>query len=128
MQFRSLVSLAITNVAMRIRSMVYNPHPYDWDTKCTREYGMVWRVKGCCGVSISRSPQDVICSTVARMQEDMIELSDPKALQYIFHKSGYNFLKTAVVRQIAREINGTSLSFAQGGRVRGFLWSASLTH
>ncbi|KAI0714601.1 cytochrome P450 [Earliella scabrosa] len=66
----------------------------DWETKCLQEYGNVWRIKGCLG-------------------EDSLEVADPKALQYIFHKSGYHFPKTAVARQVTREITGPGILFAQ---------------
>ncbi|KAI8989230.1 PAH-inducible cytochrome P450 monooxygenase PC-PAH 1 [Trametes punicea] len=58
-----------------------------------KEYGLVWRVKGC-------------------FSEDILEICDPKALQYIFHKSGYRFRKTAVARQVTREITGGGILFA----------------
>ncbi|KAI0641434.1 PAH-inducible cytochrome P450 monooxygenase PC-PAH 1 [Trametes meyenii] len=57
------------------------------------KYGTVWRTKGC-------------------LNEDALDIADPKALQYIFHKSGYHFPKTAVARQITREISGSGLLFA----------------
>ncbi|RDX46745.1 cytochrome P450 [Lentinus brumalis] len=54
-----------------------------------REYGTVWRMKGC-------------------LSEDFLMIADPKALQYILHKSGYHFVKGAVSVQVGREINGES--------------------
>ncbi|TFK84945.1 cytochrome P450 [Polyporus arcularius HHB13444] len=54
-----------------------------------REYGAVWRMKGC-------------------FSKDFLMIADPKALQYILHKSGYHFVKGAVSVQVGREINGES--------------------
>ncbi|KAH9854395.1 PAH-inducible cytochrome P450 monooxygenase PC-PAH 1 [Lenzites betulinus] len=60
-----------------------------------KEYGLVWRLKDC-------------------LNEDMLEVADPKALQYIFHKSGYHFSKGQVSRQFSREIAGPGILFAEG--------------
>ncbi|KAF8515698.1 cytochrome P450 [Hysterangium stoloniferum] len=49
------------------------------DFAWTKEYGYAFRTKGCFG-------------------EDVLYLSDPKALQYILNKSGYNYPKTNEVR------------------------------
>ncbi|KAI0706269.1 cytochrome P450 [Cerioporus squamosus] len=54
-----------------------------------REYGTVWKMKGC-------------------LNEDFLMVADPKALQYILHKSGYHFVKGALSNQVGREINGES--------------------
>ncbi|KAI0754753.1 cytochrome P450 [Daedaleopsis nitida] len=59
----------------------------DFDGKCMAEYGTAWRLKDCMGA-------------------DALAIVDPKALQYIFHKSGYHFPKTVVSRQITREFAG----------------------
>ncbi|TBU50069.1 cytochrome P450 [Dichomitus squalens] len=64
------------------------------DGQWMREYGHVWRTKGVMG-------------------EDNLVIADPKALQYIFHKSGYHFPKSAVARQFSREIAGSGILFAQ---------------
>ncbi|OJT07986.1 Cytochrome P450 4F5 [Trametes pubescens] len=59
-----------------------------------KEYGLIWRLKDC-------------------FNEDALQIADPKALQYIFHKSGYHFQKGAVARQFTREITGPGILFAQ---------------
>ncbi|KAH9885379.1 PAH-inducible cytochrome P450 monooxygenase PC-PAH 1 [Cubamyces lactineus] len=59
-----------------------------------KEYGTIWRLKTC-------------------FSEDAVEVCDPKALQYIFHKSGYHFSKGPVARQMTREITGPGILFAQ---------------
>ncbi|KAI0779018.1 PAH-inducible cytochrome P450 monooxygenase PC-PAH 1 [Trametes elegans] len=67
-----------------------------------KEYGTVYRLKSC-------------------LSEDTLEISDPKALQYIFHKSGYHFKKTTVARQFTREITGAGILYATDqdhGRIR----------
>ncbi|OSD02196.1 PAH-inducible cytochrome P450 monooxygenase PC-PAH 1 [Trametes coccinea BRFM310] len=63
------------------------------DKEYMQEYGTVWRIKTC-------------------FSEDALEICDPKALQYIFHKSGYHFVKPAVARQFTREITGPGILFA----------------
>ncbi|KAM5532813.1 hypothetical protein V8D89_013532 [Ganoderma adspersum] len=63
------------------------------DEKWVQEYGTVWRLKGIMG-------------------DDDLMVADPKALQHIFHKSGYHFPKSAVARQITREIAGEGILYA----------------
>ncbi|KAM5531332.1 hypothetical protein V8D89_014461 [Ganoderma adspersum] len=63
------------------------------DEKFLREYGTVWRTKGIMG-------------------EDVLTIADPKALQHIFHKSGYHFPKSTIARQITREFAGEGILFA----------------
>ncbi|PIL24888.1 cytochrome P450 [Ganoderma sinense ZZ0214-1] len=65
----------------------------DLDGQWVREYGTVWRTKGIMG-------------------EDELVVADPKALQHIFHKSGYRFPKSAIARQITREIAGEGILYA----------------
>ncbi|KAI0640269.1 PAH-inducible cytochrome P450 monooxygenase PC-PAH 1 [Trametes polyzona] len=60
-----------------------------------KEYGLVWRLKTC-------------------FNGDALEIADPKALQYIFHKSGYHFSKGPIARQFSREIAGPGILFAEG--------------
>ncbi|KAK0431729.1 cytochrome P450 [Armillaria borealis] len=50
-------------------------HVGDMETEWCQEYGAVYRTKGCFG-------------------QDILSVADPKALQYIFHSSGYRFPKT----------------------------------
>ncbi|KAK0493367.1 cytochrome P450 [Armillaria luteobubalina] len=50
-------------------------HVGDTEMEWRQEYGAVYRTKGCFG-------------------QDILFVSDPKALQYIFHSSGYRFPKT----------------------------------
>ncbi|KAJ8474242.1 hypothetical protein ONZ51_g7351 [Trametes cubensis] len=59
-----------------------------------KEYGTLCRLKTC-------------------FSEDVLEICDPKALQYIFHKSGYHFTKGPFGRQTAREIAGPGILYAQ---------------
>ncbi|KAI8980581.1 cytochrome P450 [Trametes punicea] len=65
------------------------------EKKWLEEYGSVWRIKGCLG-------------------EDELMIADPRALQYIFHQSSYRFSKSAVERQVSRELTGEGLLFATG--------------
>ncbi|KXN90138.1 Cytochrome P450 4A4 [Leucoagaricus sp. SymC.cos] len=70
----------------------------DADFKYQKEYGDVVKIKGAFG-------------------EDRLLISDPKALQYIFHTSGYNFLKWPERTEISRVLMG-----------RGLLWADGETH
>ncbi|KAG6812535.1 hypothetical protein H0H92_002304 [Tricholoma furcatifolium] len=65
------------------------------DFKYQREFGDVVRVKGAFG-------------------EDRLLISDPKALQYIFHTSGYGFLKWPERTEISRVLMGRGLLWADG--------------
>lgn len=44
----------------------------------------------------------------------MLLISDPKALQYIFHTSGYNFLKWPERTEISRVLMGRGLLWSDG--------------
>ncbi|KAF8909913.1 cytochrome P450 [Mucidula mucida] len=65
------------------------------DFKWQREYGDVVRVKGVFG-------------------EDRLVISDAKALQYIFHTSGYGFRKWPQRTEISRVLMGRGLLWADG--------------
>ncbi|KAK0438178.1 cytochrome P450 [Desarmillaria tabescens] len=56
--------------------MRHRDHVGDLETQWLREYGPVYRIGGCFG-------------------QDVLVLSDPRALQYVFHTSGYRFPKTS---------------------------------
>ncbi|KAL0072769.1 hypothetical protein AAF712_000532 [Marasmius tenuissimus] len=68
------------------------------DFKWQSQYGGVVRIKGAFG-------------------EDRLVISDPKAMQYIFQTSGYNFLKWPERTEISRVLMG-----------RGLLWADGETH
>ncbi|KNZ72214.1 Leukotriene-B4 omega-hydroxylase 3 [Termitomyces sp. J132] len=65
------------------------------DFKYQRQFGGVVRIKGLFG-------------------EDRLLISDPKALQYIFHTSGYGFLKWSERTEISRVLMGRGLLWADG--------------
>lgn len=65
------------------------------DFRYQREFGDVVRVKGALG-------------------EDRLWIADPKALQYIFHTSGYGFLKWPERTEISRVLMGRGLLWADG--------------
>ncbi|KAG6821030.1 hypothetical protein H0H93_007920 [Arthromyces matolae] len=65
------------------------------DFKYQGQFGDVVRVKGAFG-------------------EDRLLISDPKALQYIFHTSGYNFVKWPERTEISRVLMGRGLLWADG--------------
>ncbi|KDQ56237.1 hypothetical protein JAAARDRAFT_690089 [Jaapia argillacea MUCL 33604] len=46
--------------------------------------------------------------------EDRLLVSDPKAIQYIFQTSGYNFPKWHERREFSRMVNGRGLTWAEG--------------
>ncbi|KAF5321513.1 hypothetical protein D9619_001359 [Psilocybe cf. subviscida] len=86
-------SFALGNLPELFQSQVGEP-----DFKFQRLYGDVTRIKGPFG-------------------EDRLLISDPKALQYIFHTSGYNFLKWPERTEISRILMG-----------RGLLWADDEIH
>ncbi len=54
-------------------------------------------------------------STSSRIpQEDMLWTCDPKALQYVFQTSGYNFPKQPERRVLSRLVGDTGLTWADG--------------
>ena len=61
------------------------------------------------GKSVSRSVTECW-----RFQEDMLWISDPKALQYIYQTSGYNFPKQPERRILSRLIGDSGLTWAEG--------------
>ncbi|KAI0629559.1 cytochrome P450 [Trametes polyzona] len=65
------------------------------DFKWQEEYGGIVRVK-------------------APFGEDMLWVSDPKALQYVYQTSGYNFPKQPERRILSRLIGDTGLTWAEG--------------
>ncbi|KAF9010659.1 cytochrome P450 [Cyathus striatus] len=65
------------------------------DFKWQETYGDVVRFKGAFG-------------------EDRLLISDPKALQYIYQTSGYNFPKQYSRREISKLISGKGISWAEG--------------
>ncbi|KAI0752821.1 cytochrome P450 [Daedaleopsis nitida] len=67
----------------------------DTDFKWQQEYGSVVRVK-------------------APLGEDMLLISDPKALQYIYQTSGYKFPKQPERRILSRLVGDTGLTWAEG--------------
>ncbi|KAH9889279.1 cytochrome P450 [Cubamyces lactineus] len=70
----------------------------DTDFKWQEEYGNIVRVK-------------------APFGEDMLWISDPKTLQYIYQTSGYNFPKQPERRVLSRLIGDTGLTWADVGDV-----------
>ncbi|KAL0956199.1 hypothetical protein HGRIS_002356 [Hohenbuehelia grisea] len=65
------------------------------DFKWTRQYGDIVRIKGICG-------------------EERLLIADPKALQYIVHTSGYNFMKWPDRTELSRVLMGRGLLWADG--------------
>ncbi|EGO24688.1 hypothetical protein SERLADRAFT_356230 [Serpula lacrymans var. lacrymans S7.9] len=60
-----------------------------------RQYGAAWRTQGCFG-------------------EDVLWITDPKALQYIFHTSGYRFPKTKAIDQFTKTFTGRGMVAVEG--------------
>ncbi|KAF9478118.1 cytochrome P450 [Pholiota conissans] len=65
------------------------------DLKWQESYGGVVRFKGSFG-------------------EDRLLVSDPKALQYIYHTAGYNFSKQPERRELTRMLTGRGIVWAEG--------------
>ncbi|KAK0493384.1 cytochrome P450 [Armillaria luteobubalina] len=70
-------------------------HVGDLEMEWYQKYGAVYRTKGCYG-------------------QDILAVSDPKALQYIFHSSGYRFPKTRDVNRINLAATGQGLVTTTG--------------
>lgn len=67
----------------------------DLEFKWTTEFGAAYRIAGCLG-------------------EDILVLSDPKALQHIVQGGGYQYPKTPAVIRLATMITGSGLVSTQG--------------
>ncbi|KAF8520692.1 cytochrome P450 [Gautieria morchelliformis] len=64
---------------------------FEWSEK----YGLAFRTKGCFG-------------------EDLLNLADPKALQYVLNRSGYKYPKTSEVRYRQQLTGGHGILWADG--------------
>lgn len=62
----------------------------DLEFQWLREYGPTWMAKGCLG-------------------EEVLWTADPRALQYVFHTSGYRFTKRTVAVEVTRLFTGDSI-------------------
>lgn len=51
---------------------------------------------------------------IIMFQENRLLLSDPKALQYIYQTSGYNFVKQPERREVSRILSGRGILWADG--------------
>ncbi|OSD01334.1 PAH-inducible cytochrome P450 monooxygenase PC-PAH 4 [Trametes coccinea BRFM310] len=67
----------------------------DLESKWLREYGPTWRVSG----SFAR---------------DVLMTADPKALQHIYHKSGYSYAKQPAQVNLGYLMSGPNIVWAQG--------------
>ncbi|KAK0492365.1 cytochrome P450, partial [Armillaria luteobubalina] len=65
------------------------------ETEWLQQYGAVYRTKGC-------------------FSQDILSVGDPKALQYIFHSSGYRFSKTRDNKRSIKALTGEGLVAADG--------------
>ncbi|EMD32992.1 hypothetical protein CERSUDRAFT_161087 [Gelatoporia subvermispora B] len=74
---------------------VFHEQAGEADLKWMHRFGGIARIKGPFG-------------------EDMLWISDPKALQYIYQTSGYNFPKLPERRMVSRLVGGRGLSWADG--------------
>ncbi|KAI0721412.1 PAH-inducible cytochrome P450 monooxygenase PC-PAH 1 [Cerioporus squamosus] len=66
----------------------------DLDSKYIPEYGTVYKV-------------------MYPLGEHALQISDPKALQYMLHKSGYHFQKSVVSQTVSGEITGAGILVAR---------------
>ncbi|KAG2147652.1 cytochrome P450 [Suillus clintonianus] len=62
----------------------------DLEFQWAREYGPTWMTKGCLG-------------------EEVLWTADPRALQYVFHTSGYRYPKRTISNEITRLFTGKSI-------------------
>ncbi|KAK0478012.1 cytochrome P450 [Armillaria luteobubalina] len=70
-------------------------HVGDLEMEWYQQYGAVYRTGGCFG-------------------QDILYIADPKALQYIFHSSGYRFSKTRDTRRFADAFVGPGVATVEG--------------
>ncbi|KAI0089014.1 cytochrome P450, partial [Irpex rosettiformis] len=82
-------------LAGNIRDFCYQTNVGDLDFQCARDYGLVWRMGGPLG-------------------RDVLLVADPKALQHIFHKSGYLYAKSIESDVITGVFTGHSILTATG--------------
>ncbi|KAI0356394.1 PAH-inducible cytochrome P450 monooxygenase PC-PAH 4 [Trametes cingulata] len=68
----------------------------DLELKWLNEYGPTWRIKGAFGT-------------------DVLMTADPKALQHIYHKSAYNYVKRRSQNMASYMIMGAGIGYVQGG-------------
>ncbi|PBK59314.1 cytochrome P450 [Armillaria solidipes] len=67
----------------------------DLEMEWYQQYGAVYRTGGCFG-------------------QDILSVSDPKALQYIFHSSGYRFPKTRDMHRFGEALSGPGVAAVEG--------------
>ncbi|KAJ3539651.1 hypothetical protein NM688_g6334 [Phlebia brevispora] len=79
-----------------VRDFSHQQNVGELDFSWLEEYGTAFRIGGVLG-------------------EDILMLSDPKALQHVFHKSGYHYTKHAEPHTMARVIAGRGILVADGG-------------
>ncbi|KAI0089028.1 cytochrome P450 [Irpex rosettiformis] len=80
-----------------IRDFFYQDNVGDLDFKYAKDYGLVWRLG-------------------APLGEDVLMIADPKVLQHIFHKSGYNYLKNTETLIKTNMLFGSSILYTPSGR------------
>ncbi|KAI0338646.1 cytochrome P450 [Trametopsis cervina] len=73
------------------REFFYQKNVGDLDFQYAKDYGLTWRMSGALG-------------------EDMLMTADPKAIQYIFHKSAYNFPKATEAHIDSKVMTGHSIA------------------
>ncbi|KAK0478584.1 cytochrome P450 [Armillaria luteobubalina] len=71
------------------------PYIGDLEMEWHKQYGAVYRTAGCFG-------------------QDILSVSDPKALQYIFHSSGYRFPKTRDMHRFGETLAGPGVATVEG--------------
>ncbi|KAI0253592.1 cytochrome P450 [Lactifluus subvellereus] len=79
-----------------------------------RQYGSAWRRSGPLGVSYRGSSVLSAPYTDAHSKTDYLSLADPKALQYVLHKSGYHYPKGRETRQLIKLIVGQGIIWVDG--------------
>ncbi|KAI0088187.1 cytochrome P450 [Irpex rosettiformis] len=79
-----------------MRDFFYQTNAGDMDFKFTKEYGLVWTMK-------------------APLGQDILTVADPKALQHIFHKSGYGYEVNAEKLVTRLMLLGPSILSASSG-------------
>lgn len=78
------------------------------------QFGDIYRIKGLFGVGYPIIESASYLISFGNTQEDRLVVSDPKAVQYIFQTSGYNFLKQPERCELSRLTTGKGILWADG--------------
>lgn len=85
----------------------------DLDFQWIQEYGAVWRTKSCWNVCQDLYSTEKIAE-FSVLQEDILMVADPRAIQHIFQTSAYIYPKRTDLVQLSRLVMGRGILAADG--------------